>query len=535
MSRQFQSTNIPYSQTGKFSKIVLDYVSGATELKEFYEHPVDLQGIKSAITERKKFKNNRKILVDQLTLQYEGIAENHLVKANINSLLSENTFTICTAHQPNIFTGHLYFIYKILHVIKIAKQLKDEIPECNFVPVFFVGSEDADLEELNHIELDGHKYEWNTKQTGAVGRMTIDAELIKLIDQIAGRLSVEKYGEEIISLVRNCYVKNRTIGDATFLFVHELFKEYGLLVLQPDNAVYKNEMIDILEDDIFNHTSSKIVEKTSEKLSANYKAQAYPRAINLFYLKDNIRKRFEVVGEKFMVLDTDIVFTKEEIKSELKNYPERFSPNVILRGAFQEIILPNIAFVGGGGELAYWLQLKDIFKQFSVPFPMLVVRNSFLLVEKKYALAIQKLNISTIDLFKKRLDLLSEIVKNETESMLDLQQQKSQIAEIYDKIKMLVNPIDPTLVQHVSALETKQQKLLGALEKKMMRAEKKKYSVEEQQLTKLYDALFPGGGLQERTENFMLFYSKWGKDFIKLIYENSLVFEQDFCIIEQKD
>lgn len=535
MPKQFQSQYIPYSETGKFTKIVLDYIDQAPGLKEFYKRDVSIEGIKAAIAQRQKFKTNRQLLVDQFNLQYQNIKDCDKVKANINALLSENTFTICTAHQPNIFTGHLYFIYKILHAINLSDTLKTQLPEYNFIPVFFMGSEDADLEELNHVVIDGEKYEWQTKQTGAVGRMKIEDSLIKLIEQISGRLLVEKYGNEITELLKSCYKKNTTIEEATFLFVHELFKEYGLLVLLPDNAAYKKEMLSIFEEDIFMNTSFKIVEKTSKKLAGNYNAQAYPRDINLFYIKDDVRNRIAPVGDHFVVHDTDFVFSKEEIKKELAAHPERFSPNVILRGMFQEIILPDIAFIGGGGELAYWLQLKDLFSNYKVPFPVLIVRNSFLIVEKKYQDLLEKLNLKAIDLFKGETVLFNDIVNKESKAVLNLANEKSQVQQMYENIKTLVKQIDSTLDQHAAALETKQLKALSSLEKKMLRAEKRKFTAQKNQLTKIFSALFPNDGLQERTENFMLFYSKWGNDFLKMLYENSLTLEQEFCVIEQKD
>lgn len=531
MNTKFQSEYIPFSETGKFTKIVLDYINEAPELKKFYDHPVNLKGIKSAIEQRKKYDTNRKLLADQFTIQYKDFEDCNLIKANIDRLLNENTFTVCTAHQPNIFTGHLYFVYKILHTIKLADSLKKELPEYNFVPVFFIGSEDADLEELNHVIIDGVKYEWDTKQTGAVGRMKVDDNLIQLIEKISGRLSVEKFGKPLTDLLKKCFVKDSTIEEATFLFVHDLFKEYGLLVLLPDSATFKKEMISIFEDDIFNHTSSKIVEQTSDKLSKNYKAQAYPREINLFYLKNNLRNRIVPVNDHFAVHDTSIVFTKEEIKNELKEHPERFSPNVILRGLFQEIILPDVAWIGGGGELAYWLQLKDLFTNYLVPYPVLVVRNSFLIIDKKYEKLLEKLNLNALDLFKGQEVLLNEIVKKESLSVLNLGKEKLQFESIYKNIKQLVTQVDVTLEQHTKALEAKQMKSLSALEKKMFRAEKRKFTDQKNQLTKIFSSLFPNNGLQERTENFMLFYSRWGSDFFKMLYDASLTLEQEFCIV----
>jgi bacillithiol biosynthesis cysteine-adding enzyme BshC len=532
LDTKFHLEYLPYSQTGKFTKIALDYINEAPQLKDFYEHPVNLEGIKAAIAERKKYKTNRQLLAGQFTIQYKNFECCSLVKSNIDALLDENTFTICTAHQPNIFTGHLYFIYKILHTIKLADSLKKAFPEYHFVPVFFVGSEDADLEELNHVVIDGVKYEWETKQTGAVGRMKVDDNLIKLIEKIAGRLYVETFGNALIDLLKKCFVRNSTIEEATFLFVHNLFQEYGLLVLLPDNTTFKREMISIFEDDIFNHTSSKIVEQTSEKLSQHYKAQAYPREINLFYLKDNLRNRIIRVNDHFAVHDTEIVFTKEEMKHELAEHPERFSPNVILRGLFQEIILPDVVWIGGGGELAYWLQLKDLFENYAVPYPVLVLRNSFLIIDKKHQDLLNKLNLAVLDLFKGKEILLNEIVNSESKFVLNLTQEKKEVENIYDQIEHLVRSIDSTLMKHVEALETRHVKALTDLEKKMFRAEKRKFSDQRNQLNKIFTSLFPNDGLQERTENFMLFYSKWGNAFFEMLYDASLTLDEKFCVIE---
>ena len=533
MSRSFQSTYTPYSETGKFTKIILDYIAGSNDLKDFYEYEPGIEGIKTSIAKRKKFNTNRRLLIEELKLQYKKTDNDDIVKANINALADKNTFTICTAHQPNIFTGHLYFIYKILHTIKLADDLKKQLPQYNFVPVFFMGSEDADLEELNHIIVDGKKYVWHTKQTGAVGRMKVDDSLLKLITELEGRLSVEKYGKEIIDILKKCFQKNSTIEQSTFLLVHQLFKDYGLIVFLPDNASLKKEMVTIFEEDIFKNTSSKIVNKTSEKLSAKYEVQAHPREINLFYLKDGIRNRIVQTKDKFIVDDTELVFTKDELKDELKNHPECFSPNVILRGLYQEMMLPNIAFIGGGGEIAYWLELKDLFYHYQVPFPLLIVRNSFLIIEKKYHRLIEKLHLLSADLFKGEETLINEIVIKQTKHRLKLDEEKFQIQQAYFSIKKLVKEIDVTLEQHAEALETRSNKKLETLEKKMLHAEKRKFTDTKNQLSKIIASLFPGDELQERTENFMLHYSKFGYEFFDILYNNSLTLEQEFCVIEE--
>ncbi len=533
LQKEFQSEYIPYKKTGKFTSIVLDYISGASSLKEFYDNPVSLEGIKQAIDARKNYPTDRKLLVAGLQHQYKGVSDAESVFSNISLLTDENTFTVCTAHQPNIFTGHLYFIYKILHTVKLCADLKTKLPQYNFVPVFFMGSEDADLAELNHIVVDQKRYEWKTIQTGAVGRMKVDKSLIQLIDDLSGRLSIEKYGQEIIEPIRECYQINFSIEHATFLFVHHLFKAFGVVVFLPDTAIFKKPMIPLFEQDLFSHIPSEIVNRTSEELSKSYDAQAMPREINLFYLSEGIRNRIIQKDEKFTVHQTELVFSRDELLEELHTHPERFSPNVILRGLMQEIILPDIAFVGGGGELAYWLQLKSLFTNFSVPFPVLILRNSFLIIEKKYHELLQKLNLKNINLFNDQEKVFESIVRENSDHELNLSKEKGELASIYNSIQQRVKQVDATLQQHTAALEKKQQNLLTALEKKMLRAEKKKFVARKNQLEKVFSELFPDGGLQERSENFTTYYAKWGPSFFDVIYEFSLTLEQEFCILTE--
>ncbi len=431
------ATRIPYRQTGYFSKTALDYIDQSASLKPFYIYSASLQGIQKAIDTRRKQAVDRKILVQQLKKQYGSVATSEPVQVNIEALLSPDTFTITTAHQPNIFTGPLYFIYKILHAIRLSAHLKNSFPNYNFVPVFCMGSEDADLDELGHLFINGQKLEWSTKQTGAVGRMKIDKGLIKLISEIEGQLSVLPFGPEIISLLKKCYKENSIVQDATFSFLNALFGEYGLIVLIPDDAELKKQMIPVFEDDLVNQTASGIVEKTVERLqTAGYKAQANPREINLFYLKDDTRERIVKHHDEYRVHSTSIHFSKEELKKELLDHPERFSPNVILRGLFQETILPNLVFIGGGGELSYWLQLKDLFEHYNVPYPLLLLRNSFLVVEKKWNEKAGKLGFSIEDLFLSEQELMNRLIEKESKQKIKLNgtfTDTEQLYEIYKK------------------------------------------------------------------------------------------------------
>ncbi|HNU89632.1 MAG TPA: bacillithiol biosynthesis cysteine-adding enzyme BshC [Ferruginibacter sp.] len=530
----FTTTQTAYSKTGFFSKMVQDYLGQVKQLEPFYAHPVSLDGIMTAIKDRKNYSTNRALLAEELKKQYQHIPVSKELEKNINRLLSENTFTITTAHQPNIFTGHLYFIYKILHAIKLAEYLKVAIPASDFVPVFYMGSEDADLDELGHVYINGVKHEWKTDQTGAVGRMKVDKALIKIPDEIAGEITIHPYGKDIIHLMKNCYTDGATIEQATLKMVNELFGEYGLIVLLPDNAALKRSFSPVVEKELTEAFSHKIVEETAATFPKEYKVQASGRELNLFYLKDSSRERIEKKNTRYSIINSQFSFSETEMMQELEDHPDRFSANVILRPVFQEMILPNIVFIGGGGEIAYWLELKKVFEAVHVPFPVLVLRNSFLIAEKNHSTTVKKLGFTVNDLFKSEQDLLNELVKRESTLQLILDKEKRTLQEFYTNLKATSGAIDITLVKHTEALHKKALDKLEALEKKMLRAEKRKFEAQQRQLHKLKEQLFPHGSLQERIENFMPFYAKWGKEFIDAVYKNSLALEQELVLMEEK-
>lgn len=527
------TTQLPYIATGYFSKLVTDYLQQSPALQPFYQYTPTFEGIQQAIDQRQQLPLHRQALVAALTQQYTAVATTAAVQDNIKRLGESNTFTVTTAHQPAIFTGNLYFIYKILHTIRLAEQLKKEFPANQFVPIFWMGSEDADLDELGKIFLSGDKLVWDTQQTGAVGRMTPKG-LETIIQRIEGELSVQPYGAELVQLLKEAYLNSPDIQTATFKLIHTLFAAYGLIVVLPDRADLKKIMQPVFEDDLFNQTASGIVATTIEQLSKHYKVQANPRDINLFYLEGNIRNRFEKQGEEWVVIGTDIRFTADTLKKELQEHPERFSPNVILRGMYQETLLPNVAFIGGGGETAYWLELKDLFAHYKVSYPVLVLRNSFLIVEEKWQEKISKLELSITDFFKDETQILTSLVTRHSNGHLKLEEELQAAEQLYKQLRIKAGKIDESLLSHIEALEVKAVKPLQELEKKMIRAEKKKYESEQHQINAIRTALFPNGGLQERVENFLPYYAQWGKAFIDCVYKHSPALEQEFVILIQE-
>jgi bacillithiol biosynthesis cysteine-adding enzyme BshC len=307
-----------------------------------------------------------------------------------------------------------------------------------------------------------------------------------------------------------------------------------LVVVIPDNAALKNQAAKIFENDLLNETPSVIVEQTANRLeAAGYKQQANPREINLFYIEDGMRERIVRKNEEYRIQNTELKFTKEQLLGELNDHPERFSPNVILRGIYQEIILPNLVYIGGGGEIAYWLQLKDLFEFYKVPYPVLLLRNSFLVVERKWQEKIGKLGFVVDDLFLREEELLNRLVARETKNEIRLNGNFTEADKLYESLRKQAVAVDATLGRHVEALKTQSVYRLRELEKKMLRAEKRKFTDQQRQIHSIKENLFPKNGLQERIDNFMYYYAKWGEDFIRQLYLHSLGLEEEFVILSE--
>ncbi|MEO6961238.1 MAG: bacillithiol biosynthesis cysteine-adding enzyme BshC [Puia sp.] len=529
----FTANKLPYEQTGYFSRLVTDYLKGGDFLKSFYAHPVSLPGLEAAIHAREKFPTRRDMLVQVLQDQYQDQPGNDRVNNHIRQLSEKNTFTVTTAHQPAIFTGSLYFIYKILHVIKLAAELSVRYPDKKFIPVYFMGSEDADLDELGHIYLDQEKMVWNTDQTGAVGRMQPKG-LEEILQRIEGEYATQPFGPELIQLLKSCYLESDTIQSATFRLLHRLFGDYGLIVLIADDPRFKMQMKTVFEDDLIRHTTFQITQETVQRLSTQYPVQANPREVNLFYMKDHIRERIDEKEGRYGVLNTGISFSQDAVKAELKQHPERFSPNVILRGLFQETILPDIAFIGGGSEAAYWFELKSLFDHYQVPYPVIILRNSFLLVRKPWRTKMGKAGLTLETVFQKEELLLEQMVKNHSSHQLNLEKEIRQLETYYESLKQISESVDETLAQHVESLRSKALKGVIELEKKILRAEKRNFADARSKIQEVRAALFPLDGLQERTGNFIPWYASYGKAFFDLIYENSLTLEGAFVVLVEQ-
>ncbi|MDG1428441.1 MAG: bacillithiol biosynthesis cysteine-adding enzyme BshC [Crocinitomicaceae bacterium] len=496
-----QVFNINRKETGLFSEHQSRLVYDQESIQSYIHEPFS----KDAIAEQIKLKaeqvssENRQALVNALVDQYGGLISSP-TRENIESLRESNAFTITTGHQLTLLAGPLYFVIKIIQVIKLAEELNEAYPEKNFVPVYWMASEDHDYEEIQSTSLFNKSLSHDYKQRGPVGRFELDnfGEFKEEIRDFFG----EDRRTEVDALLASYSGKN--LGEATRGLVNQLFSSYGLVIVDGDDHALKSMLAPLMKDELINRSSEKLVQSTDARLAEDgLKVQIHARPINLFHIEKGSRERIQFEDDKYSA--GDMSWTEEEILKELEIKPENFSPNVVLRPVYQELILPNLAYIGGGGEISYWLQLRSTFEHYGVQYPLIQVRNSMLWIEKSVVKKLEKVELSWKDVFTDRDRLKKKYLETHASEELDFDNLDRIKTELASEISSKVKSVNPNLEQFANAEIARLNKQLDGLKAKLLKDAKGKHDQAMKSIDFIKDRLFPNGGLQERSSNLLSF------------------------------
>jgi len=525
-------TQISLKDSGAYARLALDHMSNANGLREWW----DLEPSRSGILEAARRKSNfglgkRKTLVHCLSSQYAdaGLEMNQLKKNQLDRLKDGNTYTITTGHQLNLATGPLYFIYKIAHVIALCRDLNASQKEKHFVPIYWMATEDHDLDEIDHFHLRDKTIKWSTNQSGAVGRMTIDQ--VDWIDDLATNLGPGKHSTHWIGEIRKAYEIGVSLSVATQRLVHSIFGETELLVLDADRKELKEQSIHIFKKEVEESVVEAAVEEFTS-IEKDYFKQVNARKINLFHLNEKGRFRLEKTVEGMEALGLK-QFEKKELLSEIESHLERFSPNVLLRPIYQECILPNAAYIGGGAEVAYWLELSKAFERFNISKPSLWLRRSVQILTAKDVRRKNKLNLVDGDLLSNAPDVFDLKVRAQSNLDQDLSQIYSGLSEMFEEVRALAEKTDKSFIGAVNAQEAKQLKGYTHLKKRLLKAEKRKNNELLERLENFYDQMNAGAKLQERKLNVSEIIVEWGMDWIDDLIDHFEAFEHQFTILKE--
>lgn len=523
---------IDYNKVHALSSKDLAYINKEAFLRPFYNFENTIDGFQKAIQARASYPIDRSLLSAVIHDQYDGQYPNEKVKKNIDKLNDENTFTIITAHQPALLGGPLYYVLKIASVINLTRHLNAALPDHHFVPIFINGSEDHDFEEISHLQLYGKSIHWEREAKGSVGRLSTEG-LEASINAAADILGNSPHAEEIIRIAKDALSKTMSYNPFVHQFVTQVFADYELVVANTDDQRLKRAFIPIIRQEITERKSKEIVEKTQRELDQNgFSKQAHARAINFFYIDEQGRNRIIYEDDTYGLHNHNKRWSEDEILHEIELHPDRFSPNVIMRPIYQEYIFPNLAYIGGGGEISYWLERKSLFEHYNVFYPMLIRRNSALILDGSHTKKLEQVNLSIEDIFEQEHVLINSFIEQATDVNIDLSEEKRAISKVWKAIAEKAGDIDPTLKKATLAEMNQQMKGITSIESRLHRKIKADQEVDINRIKKIKELLFPDHGLQERKTNFMQFYTRKGQDFIDLLVEHLDPLDNRFTIIK---
>tara|TARA_B100001287_G_scaffold138955_1_gene117015 strand:+ start:195 stop:1790 length:1596 start_codon:yes stop_codon:yes gene_type:complete len=527
-------SEIKYNDTNQFSKLFVDYTEQKDNLKKLISEYPKIENFKKQIKAKSESfdQSVRPIIKTVIKNQYKGISLNNIQKKNLNSILNKNTYTVTTGHQLNIFTGPLYFIYKIFSTINLTEILKKKYPKYDFVPIYWMATEDHDFAEINNFYCFDRVFNWDSNQSGCVGDFNTDS-IKNTIEELNIKISNFKSYSNIISIIKNSYLNSNNLSDATRKFVNELFKEYGLLIIDPNDKQLKSNFSkiiksELLENLIYNHSK----EYTSLIKELGYKVQVNPRDINLFYIENGKRVRIVKRKNDFITNDKVNSWTENEIIEEIKSSPDRFSPNVLLRPLYQEFILPNLCYVGGPSEICYWLQLKSVFDASNISYPLLLNRNSALLISEKQSSFLKKNKLDVKDLLMEKNELEKKLVKTYSKIKFDFLPLENALNDQFSILRKIAEKTDKSFIGSLHAQEKKQIKGLQNLKKRLLKAEKRYHYEKINKIIEFQKSFFPLGIFQERIVNFIEFCKEDRSSFLKKIKENLNPLNNKFTVIE---
>ncbi len=505
---------------------------GDVALRSFFEHWRDSFSV-AELANRKRHSYSEEIrstLVEVLKEQYQGIEQSENVVDNIQKL-KNGAMCVTTAHQLNIFSGPLYIPLKIADTIALAKQWTSELNE-DVVPVFWLGGEDHDFEEINHTFLFGKKIEWQLEHTGEVtGKLSTDT-IQDSVQEYCNLLGDSSDEQALKAAIKSAYSQGKTLAQAARLFLHFLFGEHGLIILDANDKRLKQYAKSIFAADVKYQSSFQFVNQTILQLEANgFEGQASARPINFFYIDEKqIRHRVDQVDARFETSDKILSWTKNELLLEIEKSPERFSPNVILRPIYQETILPNLAYIGGPGEISYWMERRSQFDHFKLPMPLVLRRTSAVVIEPAAKKKMLQVGLTVEGSSKQIYDVQKLYVKQNSKQELSLEAELKQLEAVYKQIQEKATSINPGLARAAESQLAAAQKQLINLEKKLIKEEKQKHEVDLQRIAFVKDKLFPDGKPMERSTNIGQCISVYGFSFLGKLIEHCNPLAAKVCI-----
>lgn len=526
-----KTERIDCSETLHLPRLVSDYCQGTGHSRGITPGPFSHGAIIRAASQKKFEAGRRNLLSAELERQYRaaGIDIDSSLSGLLGNLRKNNCFTISTGHQLNIFSGPLYVIIKILQTIKLADELNAGASGHRFIPVLWLASEDHDREEINHIHINSRTITWNTKQEGRSGAFSLEG-FEEVLQKVIEVLPEGGNGDFLRKLFTDSYQEDRNLSDCTRRLYHGLFGSRGLLIVDGDSKELKKQFAGHMKQEISRAVLLHEVGEFTANLPPEYKVQASPREVNLFYLEDGSRELITLNGKDYATRSGSVKWNREELPAEIDQSPWKFSPNVLLRPLYQETVLPDLCYTGGPAEIAYWLELPGAFQALEIEFPVLNLRNSVMWLPKEVSEKLSKLGLKGADLFGGKQAVEGRLPGME-EGIAMIDRHIESVELVMEKLASEIASWDSTMKASVLAGRKRIEIILESLKSRLKRSVRRKHDEKLSRYGAIREKVFPGGIPQERYDNFVPYFLRHGTAFFDRLSENLRNGSTDYTVI----
>ncbi|MED4226098.1 bacillithiol biosynthesis cysteine-adding enzyme BshC [Neobacillus cucumis] len=532
--------NLSLPATNRFAS---NYLEQSVEIQPFFHYRYnDLQ----EDMKRKQELNNRSFPRIEVARHIEGFMKgfptSEAVKKSIEKLKQANCLVVIGGQQAGILTGPLFSIHKVISIIKLAEQ-KERLLGVPVIPVFWIAGEDHDFQEVNHVfvqnqhNVDKWIYPEKVHQKAMVSDIKLDQDLcLSWVKNLIKNFGETEHTNGLLEFAETQISRSTTFVDFFANIIMELFKDYGLLIVDSGNKDFRQLQKEFFTQQIEHHdviTFSLLEQqKQIEKKGFPNTIDANEKAANLFYYDQRFNERilleYDRENDCFVGKSGAISFTKEELLSLAHDNPAVLSNNVVTRPLMQEWLFPTIAFIAGPGEIAYWAELKLVFEHFHIKMPPIVPRLNITFLDRSIETDLTELNMNLTD-------VLSRGTKQEEETFLaaikdqELEQLFSttidQLLNHYKLIEMKTEQLDRGLLPMLKKNENYLLKEIHFMKLKLEDTVKLRHDVLLNKYARVDLALRPDGSPQERIWNIFYYLNQYGPNFIDEIMTGSYEFD----------
>lgn len=538
---------LPFTSLPGASELFIDYCRNQPDAATYFlGHFADMMAWETHFQFLEQRTVQRDLLADVLHRQNTAFRSGAAAMRNIEAFRADTTFAVVTGQQVGLFTGPLYTVYKAMTAVRLARWLEEQYPAYRFIPVFWLESEDHDLDEANSagvvnrdndfvrvsVETDGDP---QVKNVRPVGQIVFDQRIEGVVAALLQHLPPTDFTTELRDALAASYVPGATFTLAFAHLFNVLYPDSGLVFIDPSDRDVKQLLAPVFlqELETFPVAGEEVIKRSAE-LEERYHAQIKPRAVNLFLTHKNGRYAIEPSEEHaFFLRGTRQRHTLEELLELADTAPESFSPNVLLRPVCQDFLFPTAAYVAGPSEVAYFAQLQPVYDHYHVPLPMVFPRASITLVDAKIRKLFDRFQIPYAAMFDSPDDIYRLIAHGEQadEVMRELDGLRSELDALLARLPDLGARVGPNLADPAQSTMANIDRYFALFTDRLVQARKQRDSVLQRQLEKMQVYLAPEGIPQERQVNVLTYFNRYGRAILGTIADSCEPFPAEHRIV----